>query len=99
MMRRGGFRQRLARQMAQRPGTVPIEGSETVQRLLTLWSWGAMSAPQLQFIAEGNVRDGITHPGVVRLSQIGGGGTSSQNSQKDLVRNFFSDVDKILPPT
>ena len=73
----------------QQPMLEASSGSALVERLLHLWARGSISAPTVQFLAEGAVRDGSSNPSLVALSKIGSGGIHTQSAQRDLARKFF----------
>ena len=54
-----------------------------------MWSWGKISATMLQWLASGAAQDGLHHPSVVAMANIGGGGEHVQNMRRDLVRQHF----------
>ena len=60
--------------------------SVLAQRLLQLWSWGLLSAPLVQWLAEGAVKDGSTHTDMEQLSRVGSGGAFPGNCRRDLLR-------------
>ena len=67
-------------------------GSVLCERILEMWSWGYISAPVVQYLCEGAVRDGNTHPGVAALAEIGSSGRWQQNCQRDIATNFYDDI-------
>ena len=69
-----------------------------VTRVLQMWAPGHISAPAVQYITEGAVMDGVTDPSALALSKIGSQGRWLQNCQRDIARNFFTDVE-LPPPT
>ena len=97
---RGGWRQRLA---LARPSDGPppeaqrVAQSNMVERLLELWSWGYISAPTAQYLAEGAAMDGSTHPEILQLARAGSSGRWRQNCKRDIERNFMASVKS--PPT
>ena len=79
----GGSSQRLSQLKAQdQPG--PQE-SKLASQLMTLWSWGTLSAPLVQTLADAAHQDGLTHPDVVRMAMLGGRGKFPGNMQRDLL--------------
>ena len=97
---RGGWRQRLA---CARPSDGPppeaqrVAQSNMVERLLELWSWGYISAPTAQYLAEGAAMDGSTHPEILQLARAGSSGKWRQNCKRDIERNFMASIKS--PPT
>ena len=87
---RGGWRQRLQQAAAGVGG--PSKQGHLANRVLQMWSWGQISAPAVQFIMEGAVLDGCSEPSVIALSKVGCSGLWPQNVQRDISRQFFSDV-------
>ena len=67
-----------------------------VTRVLQMWALGQMSALAVQYNMEGAVMDGVADPSALSLSKIGSQGRWLQNCQRDIARNFFTDVE--LPP-
>ena len=47
-----------------------------------------MSAPLVQTLAAAACEDGLTHPDLVRLAHIGGGGEYPGNTHRDLMQIF-----------
>ena len=64
--------------------------SYLTRELLKDWAWDQMSAVKLQRLAEAGVRDGASHPELLRMAKIGGRGsqTARGNAQRDLIRHF-----------
>ena len=60
--------------------------SVLAHRLLQLWAWGLISAPTLQWLAEGCVLDGHAPREVVQLAKIGANGQYKGNCRRDLLR-------------
>ena len=87
----GGYQQVLA-QMEAEEGKP--EDSKLAKELLALWSWGAISGPLLQSLANAVYQDGLTHPQVERLAKLGGSGRYPGNMQRGLL--VFADELTIL---
>ncbi len=100
MFRRGGWRQRVAREAAagqaassrDAPAATPQKPSVLVDRVLELWSWGEVSAGTVQYILEGAVIDGCDHPDAVALSRIGSSGRWQNNCHRDIAAHFLEDI-------
>eukprot|EP00969_Alexandrium_andersonii_P006061 263075-Alexandrium_andersonii.AAC.1 len=91
----GGWRQRLAANHASADLGAALEGmphSHLVDRILQMWSWGLLSAPSAQVLAEGAVLDGSAHPALAALAKIGSSGRWPHNAQRDLNRNFLKNI-------
>ena len=56
--------------------------------LVQLWSWGFLSAVQLQRICAAAVKDGLSHPEILALASIGSWGQWPNNCHRDLVRKL-----------
>jgi hypothetical protein len=98
---RGGWRQRLNEEQLGRPrsrsrsrspkGTVcrgERRASKLAGSLLMDWAWGSVSAPSVQKHARNAVSDGASLPILKRLGRMGGGGTSPNAVQAQLMRMF-----------
>ena len=83
----GGFKQVLARAKRKRDEEEMLEQeqpSKLVSEFIGQWSWGFMSAPLLQRLAEAAVADGLTQPQLVKMSKMGGSGKFPGNMHRDL---------------
>ena len=67
----------------------PVE-SQGCKALLLAWAWMDIGPKTVQAIARGNVLDGLRHPLTLRLSKLGGSGSSPQNINAQLLRMFSS---------
>ena len=79
----GGYLQQLAAPQAMEEPTQP---SKLARALLEKWSWGTMSAPEVQALAAAACSDGLLHPSVVKLSNIGAKGRFPGNTHRDLLK-------------
>jgi hypothetical protein len=74
-------------------GTLPkasdFTSSILVSRLLLIWGWGLLSAPVVQWLAEGAVMDGLINEHIKQLSKIGDHGLYPGNMRRDLIRMFW----------
>ena len=78
-----GYQQQLAQAKAEEEETrLP---SKLANALLEKWSWGAMSAPDVQHLADAAWQDGLSHPSVGQLAKIGGRGKYAGNMHRDLM--------------
>ena len=59
--------------------------SKLASELLALWSWGGMSAPLVQKLAAAAHSDGLMHPEIVKISNIGAAGKFPANMHRDLM--------------
>ena len=78
-----GYKQVLAR--AQAASSQDTPPSKLASLLVEQWAWGKMSAPMVQQLAEAAVNDGLVHPDVQKLSNIGSQGKHPGNSHRDLL--------------
>lgn len=58
--------------------------------LLDKWSWGKLSAPGLQEIAQAAVQSGCSKPDVMFMASLGSHGAYQNNVQRDLMRTYCS---------
>ena len=87
--RRGGHLQRAAfEHSVVVDATVSIGTGKLANLLLEKWSWGELSARQVQLFAAAAVADGSTHIDLMSLAAIGGQGQISGNARRDLVRKL-----------
>eukprot|EP00959_Pyramimonas_sp_CCMP1952_P003377 70312-Pyramimonas_sp.AAC.1 len=70
--RRGGWRQQMA--IDHTESVEPSSMSHLCWRQMLLWSSGDISASRLQETMADAMRDGLNHPMVVRVAQVGEGG-------------------------
>ena len=86
----GGYLQQLAQlqERAEEPPPAMASKSKLATQLLESWAWGTISAPRVQAVAEAAVEDGLLHPGVQKLSKIGGQGRFPGNMHRDLTVLF-----------
>ena len=54
-------------------------------QLISLWSWGQMSAPLVQTLANAASQDGLNNPQIEKLAKMGGRGKYPANMQRDLL--------------
>ena len=88
----GGYKQRLAQAMADsEPDDVPDGSSFLAKTLVEKWAWGLLSTPQVQEIAHGAFRDGLTHSQVKQLASLGSWGKCPGNMQRDMMQAIGSD--------
>ena len=80
--KQGGSNQRIAQLEAQEGQP---KSSKLAAELIGLWSWGNMSAPLVQSLAQAAFRDGLHHPQIERMAKIGAGGKYPANMQRDLL--------------
>ena len=88
MMDSGGWKQRLERRQrhaAARSSEQPLPPSHLAELLMEQWAWGEMSAPMVQGLAEAAMKDGLAHPEVQKLAQIGTQGKHPANTHRDLL--------------
>ena len=78
----GGYKQQLDQLQAKQgqPGQ-----SHLVSELISLWSWGQLTAPTVQRLASAAFKDVLAHPDVEKLSKIGGAGKFPGNMQRDML--------------
>ena len=95
----GGSKQKLSQLKAaeEKPGR-----SKLAEELMSLWSWGTMSAPLVQSLAKAAYDDGLTHPEIQRMAKIGGAGQYPGNMQRDLLamseaESSLSQVQTFIP--
>ena len=89
-----GTHQRLA------AGARPAVTSVLARRLVEVWSWGLISSPTLQWLAEGSVLDldSIGYPAepvkqdLSKLASIGSSGAWAGNTRRDLLKHCFAKV-------
>jgi hypothetical protein len=84
--RRGGVRQRLARDLPAEPTQNPRASGSLVDRLKHKWAKGIISSVDVQDFAEGAIIDGAT--GMEALAEAGSSGVHSGNLYKALVNIF-----------
>ena len=60
--------------------------SRLAGKLVDLWAWGSISPPVLQQIAAAALTDGLDHPTIVRMANLGTGGLHTKNIRRDLLR-------------
>lgn len=86
----GGSHQRVAAAAAAASGRAagvdpPCEFADA---LLSLFGWGFLSAPHLQWLAATAQKAGANHPDVARLAALGSGGLYAGNMRRDVLRGF-----------
>ena len=81
----GGRNQQASLNQRAVPG--PTE-SVLANRLLDLWSWGHLSTPVVQYLAEAGVQDGLRQDNIQKLAGIGSQGVHAGNTRRDLLRVF-----------
>ena len=96
-LERGTADQHFDPGMAGMPPPKDFTSSVLVSRLLLLWGWGLLSAPTVQWLAEGAVQDGINNAFVQQLATIGHYGLYHGNMRRDLLRMFWPSMK--LPKT
>ena len=85
LVNRGGANQRLAGQRV-----LDDRGFSYLARLLiSMWSFGFISAVMVQRLAEAATKDGMTHPDVVKLAKLGCDGKYLGNCRRDLLSKFL----------
>ena len=62
------------------------------ERLLEMWAWGRISATTVQALAEAAQLDGLQHPDIVGLANLGTRGDHGQNVRRDLLQKTFPDI-------
>lgn len=67
-----------------------VAKSELADMLLRAWSWGDMSAPQIQRIAAAAKADGIKHPAVMTIAELGSSGRYPGNCHAELLRKLVA---------
>ena len=94
----GGSNQRLAQLKAAEKKPVK---SKLADELMSLWSWGTMSAPLVQSLAQAACEDGLSHPQILKMAKIGGAGQYPGNMQRDLLAmsGEFSSLQTALTST
>ena len=65
--------------------------------LLELCAWGLISAPLVQQIAHASKKDGLKHPEIDFLAQLGTSGEYKGNCRRDLFRKLNKHVDMPKP--
>ena len=86
----GGSRQ-LSEVVGDVVSSAPAK-SHLAERLLLLFGWGLVSAPTIQWLAEGAVLDGVEHARVKDLASLGSSGAHKKNCRRDLFRKFCANV-------
>ena len=66
----GGYEQKLAQLKAEEE---QANKSKLATELISLWSWGSMSAPLVQTLSNAACQDGLNHPQVKKMVKRGGG--------------------------
>lgn len=89
LKRSGGSNQRLLASNDK-----PVE-STLAQRLEEAWGWGLLSAPLLQWFAEGAHNDGVQN--IANLGSIGSWGQHEGNCHRDLTRRLLKRLDLPSP--
>ena len=74
-----------AQQLEQLREQEEIGPSALARILVQKWSWGALSAPELQEIANAAYEDGLQHPEIYKLASLGRWGQYPGNLQRDLL--------------
>ena len=98
--RRGGRRQRLARQGA--PHALPAALGDNIalghlaMALLDMWAWGDLSARKLQSLAACSKADGSQDTVLLKLASLGSHGRNPQNCQRDLLHWLGSFMEPAL---
>ena len=82
----GGARQKTkwASEIANK-GAKP---SALAEFLISQWSWGHISTPFMQKVAEAAAADGLQHPEIERLSSLGSHGRHPNNAHRDLMTHL-----------
>ena len=80
------LRQRPGGRLQQRPQIVDSTPSSLAAKLVDLWAWGVISLHALQQIAAAAMTDGLHHPTVVRMANLGTSGLHTSNIRRDLLR-------------
>ena len=62
--------------------------SALVTLLVNNWSWGLMSAAQIQKITKAAMDDGLHHPHVERIARLGTGGLYERNINTEFINCF-----------
>ena len=101
MSGRGGHLQRKARRERQeeesreeeidRPRRIPSDRRQLSPlglNLLDKWSWGKLSAPGVQEIAQAAVQSGCATQDIKFMGSIGSNGAHPNNAQRDLMRTY-----------
>ena len=88
----GGGARQLAAAVAAGAATGTPQSSVLIDRLLSLFGWGLISAATCQWLAEGACEDGLIIDAVTKMSGIGTSGAHSGNCRRDLLRAFCSDM-------
>ena len=81
----GGHRQREQWAREEEDSTVLAPESNLLILLVSLWSWGSLSAPMLQKICMAAQQDGHPHPDVARAAKLGKSCEFPRNCHRDLV--------------
>ena len=79
----GGYKKKLAQLEAEddpKPTT-----SKLASLLIGLWSWGDISTPLVQALAEAARQDGLQHEQVEKLAKLGARGKYPGNMQRDIL--------------
>ena len=89
-LERGGARRRLS--LLQSTAAASTDATPARSRLaevlLRMFAWGLLTATVVQWIARAAVDDGLRHPDLERLANIGTNCEFAGNSRRDLLRYF-----------
>ena len=81
-MTQGGYIQQLAQLQEEDPKPAP---SKLASMLVGLWSWGDISTPLVQALAEAAREDGLEHEQIQKLAKLGARGKYPGNMQRDIL--------------
>ena len=95
----GGYRQIAEAQVLDNPVEVIANVSCLCRTLLKIVGWGLISPAMGGYLARQGVADGITHPDLLKLADIGTGGKHPRNSRRDMLRRFCKNMRVTRPLT
>ena len=64
------------------------EYSNLGTKVLSAWAWGSMPASEVQRIAHAAARDGLDHPEILELAELGSYGTFAGNVHQQLMNIY-----------
>ena len=89
----GGLHQRIRRAQEQATGAESSQSnghprSHLAELMMSMWSWGLMSCPLMQKLALAAVNDGLGHPEVQLLANLGTQGKYPNHMHEELMRKL-----------
>ena len=82
----GGYKQKAAWSKAS--SSHETQESELVNFLIQEWSWGNLSTPVIQRIASAAVKDGLTHPDLQKIANLGTSGLYPNHMSQELMNKL-----------